>query len=349
MTPRSLELGLNSFGELATDADRVLSGPETVRLLVEEAKVAESVGIDVFSVGEHYREGHVDTAPPVLLAAIATATERIRLGTSVTVLSTNDPVRLYHQFATLDAISDGRAQLVLGRASATESFELFGYDLADYDRLFEEKLELFMRLQREEAVTWSGTVRSPLVGRRFDPRMRPGGIPTWIGVGGNPNSVLRAAHYDLPLMLAIIGGRPQRFAGHVELYHRALEQLGHPAQPVGQHSLGLVADTDEEATTTWWRYWRPVMSALARERGFHEPTREQYEADVEQGALFVGSPETVARKIASVARDLRLSRFDLKYDIMRLPREARARSIELFGSQVAPRVRELLAEAPISV
>ena len=346
MTHGTLELGLNSFGEVATDADRVLSGAETVRLLVEEAKLAESVGIDVFSVGEHYREGHVDTAPAVLLAAMATATERIRLGTSVAVLSTNDPVRLYHQFATLDAVSNGRAQLVLGRASAVESFELFGYDLADYDRLFEEKLDLFMQLQRQESVTWSGTVRTPLVGQRLEPRIRPGGIPTWIGIGGNPNSVLRAARHNLPLMLAIIGGRPQRFTGHVDLYHRALEQFGHPTQPVGQHSVGLIADTDQEAIQTWWTYWQPVMSAAAAERGFRQPTRESYEADVSEGALFVGSPETVARKIATVARDLRLSRFDLKYDIMHLPRDARARSIDLFGREVAPRVRELLAEEP---
>ncbi|MEY9889288.1 putative LLM family oxidoreductase [Catenulispora sp. MAP5-51] len=344
MTHGTLELGLNSFGEVATDADHVLSGAETVRLLVEEARLAESVGIDVFSVGEHYRDGHVDTAPAVLLAAMAVATERIRLGTSVTVLSTNDPVRLYQQFATVDAISNGRAQLVLGRASATESFKLFGYDLADYDRLFEEKLDLFMRLQRQERVTWSGTVRAPLDEQKLSPQMRSGGIPTWIGIGGNPESVVRAAHYNLPLMIAIIGGRPQRFAGHVELYHRALEQFGHPTQSVGQHSVGLIADTDEEAVETWWKYWQPVMSEAAAERGFRQPTRESYEEDVNQGALFVGSPETVAQKIARVAQVLHLDRFDLKYDIMHLPRDARARSIELFGREVAPRVQELLAK-----
>jgi probable LLM family oxidoreductase len=345
----NFELGLNSFGEVATDAGHNLSDAETLRLIVEEARLAEAVGLDVFSVGEHYREGHNDTATPVLLAAIATATERIRLGTSVTVLSTNDPVRLYHEFSTLDAVSDGRAQLVLGRASATESFPLFGYDLADYEQLFEEKLDLFVRLLREEKVTWSGTVRSPLVEQRLHPRMRPGGIPTWIGVGGSPNSVIRAAHYGLPLMLAIIGGRPQRFAGHVELYHRALEQFGQPAQPVGQHSLGLIAETDEEAVETWWRYWQPVVAQVSRERGFYEPTRERYDAEIDQGALFVGSPETVAQKIATVVRDLRLSRFDLKYDVMHLPRDARARTIELLGRQVAPRVRELLAAEPAHV
>jgi len=349
MTTQGFELGLNSFGELATDGDRTLSDPETVRLLVEEARLAESVGLDVFSIGEHYRDGHNDSAAPVLLAGIATATERIRLGTSVTVLTTNDPVRLYQEFSTLDALSGGRAQLVLGRASATESFPLFGYDLADYEQLFEEKLELFMRLQREETVTWSGTVRAPLTEQRLHPRMGAGGIPTWIGVGGSPSSVIRAARYGLPLMLAIIGGHPERFAGHVDLYFRALEQFGQPVQPVGQHSLGLIADTDEEAVETWWRYWQPVIENLARERGFYPPTRERYQSEVDEGALFVGSPETVARKIAKVTRELRLSRFDLKYDIMHLPRQARARTIELLGREVAPQVRELLASETAGV
>ncbi|GAB3894427.1 hypothetical protein GCM10027612_45700 [Microbispora bryophytorum subsp. camponoti] len=173
--------------------------------------------------------------------------------------------------------------------------------------------------------------------------MRPGGIPTWIGVGGSPDSVVRAARHGLPLMMAIIGGRPQRFARNVELYLTALDRFGRPELPIGQHSLGLVADTDEEAVETWWRYWRPVVEDVAAERGFYAPNRERYEAEVEHGALFVGSPETVARKIVRMARDLRLSRFDLKYDIMHLPRDARARTIELLGREVAPRVRELLA------
>ena len=341
----TFELGLDSFGELATTAStgRELSDAETVRLLVDEAQRAEASGLDVFSVGEHYRRGHNDSATPVVLAAAATKTERIALGTSVTVLSTNDPVRLYHEFSTLDAVSNGRAQLVLGRASATESFPLFGYDLADYEELFEEKLELFMRLQREESVTWSGSTRAPLTNQTLHPRMREGGIPTWIGVGGSPNSVIRAARYGLPLMLAIIGGHPLRFAGHVDLYHRALEQFGQPAQSVGMHSLGLVAETDEQARETWWRYWQPVVADLARERGFYAPSRERYEHELDGGALFVGSPETVAQKIAGVARELQLDRFDLKYDIMRLPAESRAQSIELLGQVVAPRVRELLA------
>jgi len=343
-----LELGLNSFGDVPTDNGRTLSDAETVRLLIEEAKLAESVGLDIFSIGEHYREGFVDSAGAVILAGIATATSRIKLGTSVTVLSTNDPVRLYNEFSTLDALSNGRAQMVLGRASQTQSFPLFGYDLADYEELFEEKLELFMKLQRETPVTWSGTVRAPLVEQTLHPTMRPGGIPTWIGVGGSPNSVIRAARYGLPLMLAIIGGQPERFAGHVDLYFRALEQFGMPVQPVGQHALGLIADTDEEAAETWWTSWKPMIEMMGKERGFYAPTRERYELELATGALFVGSPETVAQKIALMTRTLRISRFDLKYDIMGLPRSARARTIELLGTVVAPRVREILAEETVN-
>lgn len=349
MSPFPFELGLNSFGDVPTDDGRTLSDAETVRLLIEEAEHAESVGVDIFSIGEHYREGYVDSAGAVLLAGIASATTRIRLGTAVTVLSTNDPVRLYNEFSTLDAISNGRAQMVLGRASQTQSFPLFGYDLADYEELFEEKLELFMKLQRESPVTWSGTVRPPLTDQTLHPAMRPGGIPTWIGVGGSPNSVIRAARYGLPLMLAIIGGQPERFAGHVDLYFRALAQFGHPVQPVGQHALGLVADTDEEAAETWWKAWQPVVAAMGKERGFYPPTRERYELELGTGALFVGSPETVAQKIALMTRALHISRFDLKYDIVGLPRAARARTIELLGTAVAPRVRELLSAEAVGV
>jgi len=338
------EFGLNTFGDVPTDNGRSLTDAETVRLLIEEAKLAEKVGLDVFSVGEHYREGFVDSAGAVLLAGMATATERIKLGTAVTVLSTNDPVRLYNEFSTLDAMSNGRAQMVLGRASQTQSFPLFGYDLADYEELFEEKLELFMKLQRESSVTWSGTVRAPLVEQTLHPQMREGGIPSWIGVGGSPNSVIRAARYGLPLMLAIIGGQPERFAGHVDLYFRALKEFGMPVQPVGQHALGLIADTDEEAAETWWQAWQPMVEMMSKERGFYPPTRERYDMELETGALFVGSPETVARKIVRMTRELHISRFDLKYDVIGLPVAARARTIELLGTEVAPLVRELLAE-----
>ncbi|WP_417555925.1 LLM class flavin-dependent oxidoreductase [Microbacterium sp.] len=341
-----VEFGLNSFGDVATDGDRVMTDAESVRLLIEEAQLAESVGLDVFSVGEHYKQDSVDSATPVLLAAAAQATSRIRLGTSVTVLSTQDPVRLYQQFATVDALSNGRAEMVLGRASAIESFPLFGYDIAEYEQIFDEKLELFTRLLREESVTWSGRYRAALENVRLHPRMPEGGIPTWIRIGGSPDSVIRAAKHGLPLMMAIIGGRPERFAGHVELYLRALAQFGHRELPVAQHSIGLIAETDDDARNAHWRYWEPMVQQLSRERGFYPPTPERYAEEVDTGALYVGAPETVAQKMAKAFRDNHLSRFDLKYDITHLPRQAREQTIRLLGEKVAPRVRELLAEDP---
>ncbi|MFE6995878.1 LLM class flavin-dependent oxidoreductase [Microbacterium sp. NPDC057659] len=340
------EFGLNSFGDVATDGGRVQTDAEAVRLLVEEAQLAESVGLDVFSVGEHYKQDQVDSATPVVLAAAAQATSTIGLGTSVTVLSTQDPVRLYQEFATVDAISEGRTHLVLGRASAIESFPLFGYDIAEYEAIFEEKLDLFLRLMHEDHVTWSGRYRAPLDDVRLHPRMPEGGVPAWIGIGGSPDSVVRAARHGLPLMMAIIGGRPERFAGHVELYLRALAKFGHQELPIAQHSLGLIAETDDEAKNVHWKHWQPVVTEISKERGFYPPTPERYAEEIESGALYVGSPETVAQKIAAAARANHLSRFDLKYDLRHLPREVRESSIRLFGEKVAPRVKELLTEDP---
>ena len=342
-----IEFGLNSFGERAVDrSGRQLTGAETIRMIVEEGVLADGVGVDSFSIGEHYREEMTDSANHVTLAAIAARTSRIRLGTAVTVLSTQDPVRLYANAATLDAVSNGRAQLIVGRASSTESFPLFGYDLADYETLFEEKLDLFTKLLREQPVTWSGSVRSALRGQYVYPEIEPGHIPTWVGVGGSPQSVIRAARYGLPLMLAIIGGHPTRFAPFVDLYHRALEQFGLPPLPIGQHSLGYLADTDEEAREIYWPSYRDITEKVGRERGFRPPTREHYEAEIEHGVMFVGSPTTVAPRIAESIRLLGLSRFDLKYDVYRLPKEGRSRSVELYGREVIPRVREILARAP---
>lgn len=347
MTTQEIHFGLDSFGEVSTDASgRLLSDAETVRLMIDEAVLAEAAGVDSYNIGEHYRPQHVDSAGQVILAAIAGRTERIRLGTSVTVLSTQDPVRLYTEFATLDAASNGRAQLIVGRASSTESFPLFGFDLADYDTLFEEKLDLLTRLLRDQPVTWSGTVRPPLTEQHLHPAVAPGSIPTWVGVGGTPQSVVRAARYGLPLMIAIIGGPMGRFAPHVDLYQRALDEFGRPSLPVGVHSLGFVARTDEEARSAYWPHWKAVMDMASKERGFSPPSAGQFASEIAEGALFVGSPETVAAKIAASIRTLGLSRFDLKYDIGRLIREQRAASIELYGREVIPRVRELLAAPP---
>jgi probable LLM family oxidoreductase len=340
----AFQFGLDTFLPVTVDASgQPIRGDQVIRDAVEEAVLAEAVGIDSFNIGEHYRPEFMDSANHVVLAAIAGRTERIRLGTSVTVLSTQDPVRLYTDFATLDAVSGGRAQMIVGRGSLTESFPLFGFDLADYEALFEEKLDLLVRLVRDQPVTWSGEFRAPLTDQRVSPPLAAGHIPTWVGVGGSPESVIRAARFGLPLMLAIIGGSAERFAPLVELYKRALEEYGQPALPVGVHSLGFVAPTDEEAIATQWPYYREQFESAAQERGWRSPTYEQFLAEVDHGAMYVGSPETVAKRIAGVIRTLGLSRFDLAYAVGRVPHDQRLETIELYGREVIPRVRELLS------
>src|SRR6266567_8478250 len=347
MSARVFEFGLDTPAQVSVnESGHLLDGDQVIRNTVGEAVLAESVGIDSFNVGEHYRPEFMDSAGHVILAAIAGRTERIRLGTAVTVLSTQDPVRVYTEFATLDAVSNGRAQLIVGRGSLTDSFPLFGFDLADYETLFEEKLDLLRRLLRDQPVTWSGTSRSPLTDQYVSPPLPQGHLPTWVGVGGSPQSVIRAARYGLPLMLAIIGGPPIRFAPYVELYKRALEEYGHEPLPIGMHSLGYVARSDEEATDTQWPYWAETLEAASRERGWARPTRDKFEAEIAGGSLYVGSPETVAAKLAAAIRGLGLSRFDLAYAPGRVPHEQRMATIELYGREVIPRVRELLAAAP---
>jgi probable LLM family oxidoreductase len=344
---RELEFGLDTFLPVTVDeAGLPISGDQVIRNAVGEAVLAEAVGIDSFNIGEHYRTEFMDSAAAVVLAAIASRTERLRLGTAVTVLSTQDPVRLYTDFATLDAVSGGRAQLIVGRGSLTESFPLFGFDLADYEELFEEKLDLLVKLFREQPVTWSGKFRTALDNQFVSPPIPEGRIPTWVGVGGSPESVIRAARFGLPLMLAVIAGRPERFAPYVELYKRALDQYGRPALPVGLHSLGFVAETDEEALAVQWPYYKEQFDWAARERGWRPPTYEQFLAEVDHGSMYVGSPETVATRIAAVVQTLGLSRFDLLYAVGRVPHEQRMATIELYGREVIPRVRELLAAAP---
>jgi probable LLM family oxidoreductase len=348
MQERRYEFGLDSFmaTTVGVDAEPV-GGDQVVRDTVEEGVLAEQVGIDSFNIGEHYRDDMMDSAAPVVLAAIAGRTERIRLGTSATVLSTQDPVRLYNNFATLDAVSSGRAQLILGRGSAVESFALFGYDLRDYEEIFEEKLELFVKLLGGGSITWSGKHRPPLNDVVLTPPLPPGHLPTWIGSGGSPDSVIRAARYGLPLMLAVIGGRPERFRPLVDLYRRALAEYGHPtALPVGLHTLGYVAATDEEAIETQWPHWLQTFDRASRERGWRRPTRAQFDAEVAHGALFVGSPETVANRIAPVMRALDVDRIDLHYALGQVPAGQRRESIELLGRDVFPRVRELLKADP---
>ena len=345
MTTPEIEFGLDSFVPLSVDeSGQEVSGDVVIRNTVEEAVLADAVGIDSFNIAEHYRRDMMDSAAHVILAAIAGRTERIRLGTAVTVLSTQDPVRVYTQFATLDAVSNGRAQLIVGRGSLTESFPLFGLDLADYEELFEEKLDLLTRLLRDQPVTWSGKFRSPLTNAYLSPPLPAGHLPTWVGVGGSPQSVIRAARYGLPLMLAVIGGPPIRFAPLVDLYQRALDKYGHPQLRIGMHSHGYVARTDQEAVDIQWPHWAHVMGSAAAERGWAPPTMDGFQSEIEEGSLYLGSPETVATKIAWAIRLLGLSRFDLAYATGRVPHDQKMATIELYGREVIPRVRQLLAD-----
>jgi probable LLM family oxidoreductase len=341
----SLALGLHTFGDVTVDAaGALLTQPEVIRDVVAEGVLADQVGLDFFGVGEHHREDFAVSVPDVVLAAIAGQTSRIRLGSAVTVLSSDDPIRVFQRFSTLDAISNGRAEVIVGRGSFTESFPLFGYALDQYEQLFEEKLQLFTELLKERPVTWSGTTRTALQDQPVYPPTASGSLPTWIAVGGTPESVVRAAHYGLPLMLAIIGGQPLQFLPYVELYHRALAQFGHPIPPVGVHAHGYVAGTDQAAIDESWPHYEAAHATIGRERGWPPMSREQFEAGAgPEGALFVGAPETVAAKIVAVARALVLSRFDMKYSIGTLPHERLMRSIELYGTEVAPLVRERLA------
>jgi len=337
------EFGLDAFGEIALDASgKPLSSAETVRLMIDEAVLAERSGLDFYNIGEHYKDSQVDTAGHVILGAIAGRTTRIRLGTSVLVLSTRDPVRVFHDFSTLQAVSNGRAELVVGRASQVESFPLFGFDLEDYDKLFAEKLDLLSKLLTEDPVTWEGSTRPKLEGVSLMPKLETP-LTTWVGIGGNPQSVIRAATYGFPLMIAIIGGAHKRFKPLIDLYARALAQQGRPQLPVGVHSLGLVAKTDGEAMDRYGPRWLATFGAHAAARGYPAPRAAQFEMEVAEGSLFVGSPETVAKKLAGVLRDLGVHRFDIKYDLMHMPVEHRADTIRLLGEEVVPRVRELLA------
>jgi probable LLM family oxidoreductase len=346
-TPQAPTFGLDTFGDLEKDESGApVHHAVALRQVVEEAVLAERVGLDFFGVGEHHRPDFSISAPDVLLAAIAGRTRRIQLGTSVTVLSSEEPLRVFERFATLDAVSQGRAEITAGRGSFTESFPLFGLSLEDYEVLFAEKLQLLVALLEEKPVSWEGTVRPPLDGVELFPKTERG-LAVWVGVGGTPESVVRAASYGLPLVVAVIGGSPEAFGQLVELYHGALEHYGHPPRPVSMHSPGHVAATDQEAREQMFPYQADSFTRIGRERGWGPYTREQFDANAAPtGSLFVGSPETVAQKIAWAMRTLGLSRFQLKYAVGGLPHELRKESIRLYGAEVVPRVRALLGVQP---
>jgi len=341
---QDLEFGLDTFGDVTNGADgKPLPHAQVIRDLVEEAVLADQVGIDFIGVGEHHRADFAVSSPETVLAGMATRTSRIKLGSAVTVLSSDDPIRVFQRFATVDALSNGRAEVILGRGSFTESFPLFGLDLRDYEKLFEEKLDLFAGLLPQEPLTWQGSIRPPLKDQLVYPPVENGPLKTWIGVGGSPESVVRAVRYDLPLMLAIIGGDPLRFKPFVDLYHRAYGQIGKPAKPVGVHSPGYVAATDEQAKEEFFPAYKQMRDRIGAERGWPPMGRDEFEQEVARGSLYLGSPETVARKIASTAKGLSIARFQLKYSAGPLAHEKAMECIRLYGEKVVPLVREMLA------
>lgn len=342
----ALELGLDTFGDITAGTDgELLSHARVIRDVIEEGVLADELGLHFFGVGEHHRVDFAISAPETVLAAIAGRTRRIRLGSAVTVLSSDDPIRVFQRFSTLDAASNGRAEVILGRGSFTESFPLFGYELSQYETLFEEKLDLFAALLKQEPVSWSGTTRPPLTSQRVFPPVETGTLTTWIGVGGSPESVVRAVRYDLPLMLAIIGGDPKRFKPYIDLYHRAYAQLGKAVKPIGVHSPGYVADSDDQAREELLPDYKRMRDRIGAERGWPPMTSDEFVREVELGSLYVGSPETVAAKIAATVRALGISRFDMKYSAGTLSHGKLMRCIELYGTRVAPLVREMLASS----
>ena len=339
-----LVLGLDTFGDVPEDDAGVpVSQAAAIRQVIDEAVLADQLGVDVIALGEHHRPEYSISTPETVLAAIAARTSRIKLASGVTVLSSDDPVRVYQRFATVDAISNGRAQVILGRGSFTESFPLFGYDLSDYDKLFEEKAELFVQLLDEKPVSWTGTTRAALDEADVFPKAESGRLDTWIGVGGSPQSVVRTARYGLPLMLAIIGGSPERFTPYVDLYRRAADQLGTQAHPVGMHSPGFIADTDEQAKELYYPTYKVMRDRIGALRGWPPLRRSEFDSEVDHGSLYIGSPETVARKIAKAASALDVGRFDLIYTAGAQPVSARLHAVELFGTKVIPMVRDILA------
>ncbi|MGB3376063.1 MAG: LLM class flavin-dependent oxidoreductase [Microbacterium sp.] len=337
-----IEFGLDTFGGVTSDAAGApIPHPEVIRDIIDQAVLADRVGLDFFGVGEHHRPDFAVSSPEMVLAAIASRTERIRLGSAVTVLSSDDPVRVFERFATLDAVSNGRAEIVAGRGSFTESFPLFGFDLRQYEVLFEERLDLLSRLLKEEPVTWQGSTRAGLENQRVFPTTA-NGLRTWVGVGGSPDSVVRTARYNFGLFLAIIGGPVARFAPYIDLFDRAQDQFGVDRQPVAVHSPGLVAETDEQARALTHDGWLAMRTRMGKERGWPPPAVGDFEREIETGALYVGSPETVARKIVATLGTLRVNRFDFKYDQSQISHETMMQSIGLYGEKVVPMVKDML-------
>ena len=342
-----LQFGLDTFGDLAykDDTNELMSYEESLQMIIKEAILADELGIDVLALGEHHRKEYSISSPDTVLAALSQVTKNIILGTGVTVLSSDDPVRLYERFATIDALSNGRAQIMLGRGSFIESFPLFGYDLKDYNELFEEKIALLNELLKNEPVTWEGTFTQSLDNIQVYPKLQKR-LDVQVGVGGSPDSIIRAAKYGFPVMLAIIGGEPTRFKPYVDLYQRAAQQFGQPNHPLGMHSHGVIADTEEEAYEIAYEYIKGAMDTIGKERGWAPMNRQRFDFEVEHGSYYVGTPETVAQKIARMIKAVGVQRFDLIYGIGGHKQKDRFKTIQLYGEKVIPRVKEILSNEP---
>ena len=340
----NLKFGLDTFGDTQhDDAGQPISAAQTIRNVVDQAVLADQLGLDYFSVGEHHRDDFAISSPDTVLAGIATRTNKIILGTGVTVLSSDDPVRVYQRFATIDALSHGRAEITAGRGSFIESFPLFGYELKDYGMLFEEKLELLVEILKEHAVTWSGKTRAPLNNQEIYPKTERGLIPLRVGVGGTPESVVRAARLNAKLAIAIIGGDPARFAPFSDLYRTAMNEFRHELLPISIHSPGHISDSDEQAIEELWPHYEVMFGRIGRERGWGPTTKAHFINEVRHGSFYVGTPETVAKKIAYALKSVGAQRFDFKYANGPMPHSKLMKSIELYANKVVPMVRELLA------
>jgi probable LLM family oxidoreductase len=343
-----MQIGVDSFGAVISDpaTGLTVSALQRIDNLLDEIVLADQVGLDVFGIGEHHRSEFVDSAPPVILGAAATRTKNIRLTSAVTVLSAADPVRIFQEFATLDLISHGRAEIVAGRGSSIEAFPLFGFDLDDYDSLFSEKLELLLKIRENAHVHWTGRHRAPLTGQAVYPRPLQNPLPIWVGVGGTPESFVRAGTLGLPLMVAIIGGEPKRFRPLVDLYREAGRRAGHSAAKliVGLHAIGFLGDTTQDAADDFYPGYANTFTKIGKERGWPPATRAQFDAlRGPTGALIIGDPDTVATKILYVNEVLGgLSRITFQMGVSALPHEKMLRSIELLGTRVAPIVRKEL-------
>lgn len=340
----SYQFGLNTFGDIGFNDDGTpLDGAATLRQVVKEAQLADQLGVDLIALGEHHRPEFAISSPEIVLGAMASVTERIKLGTAVTVLSSDDPVRVYERFATLHGLSHGREEIMLGRGSFTESFPLYGYSLENYDDLFNEKIALWDQILKGKPVTSKGKFTQPLKNQVLYPRLPKGEtIATSLAVGGSPESIIRAVYYELPVVIAIIGGEPIRFRPYVDLYHNAAKQLNKPEQPLGMHAHGIILADEAEAVEVGWKYIKAEMDRIGIDRGWAPMTRDRFEFEIDKGSYYVGTPEQVAQKIAKNMKALDMSRFDLVYGTGGQLIHQREETIRNYATKVIPRVKELL-------